>query len=208
MLEKNTKQVNRMLARIYARCTAAILVLVLCSSLGIFEFGRNYTMLILVAGLLLAITPSILIRYLPDNVMKYYMLILVSIFIGILGTNNHIGVYITYILVPVFSCLYFEPHRVIKMGVFSYIVMAVSIYISIPHEPMKLCIWECPHSARRCSPDQAGHAQLCIQCDQIYRLRTDRCSDQLSGHKRRIYQPGIHNKRHRSNKECQNPNNR
>lgn len=130
MLEKNTKQVNRMLARIYARCTAAILVLVLCSSLGIFEFGRNYTMLILVAGLLLAITPSILIRYLPDNVMKYYMLILVSIFIGILGTNNHIGVYITYILVPVFSCLYFEPHLVIKMGVFSYIVMAVSIYIN------------------------------------------------------------------------------
>ena len=130
MLEKNTKQVNQILARIYARCTAIILVLVLCSSLGIFEFGRNYTILILVAGLLLAITPSILIHYLPDNIMKYYMLILVSIFIGILGTNNHIGVYITYILVPVFSCLYFEPHLVIKMGVFSYIVMAISVYIN------------------------------------------------------------------------------
>ena len=130
MLEKNTKQVNQILARIYARCTAIILVLVLCSSIGIFEFGRNYTILILVAGLLLAITPSILIHYLPDNIMKYYMLILVSIFIGILGTNNHIGVYITYILVPVFSCLYFEPHLVIKMGVFSYIVMAISVYIN------------------------------------------------------------------------------
>ena len=130
MLEKNTKQVNQMLARIYARCTAVILVLVLCSSLGIFEFGRNYTILILVAGLLLSITPSILIHYLPDHVMKYYMLILVSIFIGILGTSNHIGVYITYILVPVFSCLYFEPHLVIKIGVFSYIVMAISIYIN------------------------------------------------------------------------------
>ena len=130
MLEKNTKQVNQMLAKIYARCTVAILVLVLCSSLGIFEFGRNYTILILVAGLLLTTTPSLLIRYLPDHVMKYYMLILVSIFIGILGTNNHIGVYITYILVPVFSCLYFEPHLVIKMGIFSYIVMAISIYIN------------------------------------------------------------------------------
>lgn len=130
MLEKNTKQVNQMLARIYARCTAAILILVLCSGLGIFEFGKNYTILILVAGLLLSITPSLLIRYLPDHVMKYYMLILVSIFIGILGTNNHIGVYITYILVPVFSCLYFEPHLVIKMGIFSYIVMAASLYVN------------------------------------------------------------------------------
>ena len=55
MLEKNTKQVNQILARIYARCTAIILVLVICSSLGIFEFGRNYMILILVAGLLLAL---------------------------------------------------------------------------------------------------------------------------------------------------------
>ena len=62
--------------------------------------------------------------------MKYYMLILVSIFIGILGTSKHIGVYITYILVPVFSCLYFEPHLVIKIGVFSYIIMTISIYIN------------------------------------------------------------------------------
>ena len=130
MLEKNTKQVNQILIRIYARCTAVILILVLCSSFGIFEFGRNYTILILVAGLLLTTTPSLLIRYLPDHVMKYYMLILVSIFIGILGTNNHIGVYITYILVPVFSCLYFEPHLVIKMGIFSYIVMAASLYVN------------------------------------------------------------------------------
>lgn len=130
MLEKNTKQVNQMLARIYARCTVAILILVSCSCLGIFEFGRNYTILILVAGLLLSTTPNLLIRYLPDNVMKYYMLILVSIFIGILGTSNHIGVYITYILVPVFSCLYFEPYLVIKMGIFSYIVMAISVYVN------------------------------------------------------------------------------
>jgi len=95
-------------------------LLVPCSALGIFEFGRNYTILILVAGLLLAITPSILIRYLADYIMKYYMLILVALFIGILGTNSLIGVYITYILVPVFRnprnrILYQPPYPVLAI---------------------------------------------------------------------------------------------
>ena len=53
MFKKNTKQVNRMIARMHAGGMAAV-------------------------------------------------------YIGVLGTNNHIGVYITYALSPIASCLYFE----------------------------------------------------------------------------------------------------
>ena len=59
-----------------------------------------------------------LIRFLPDRLLRDYMLFMAAVFIGILGTNNHIGVYITYVLVPILGCLYFEPELVIKTGIF------------------------------------------------------------------------------------------
>lgn len=130
MFEKNTKQVNRIIANIFLVSSAVILFLVVCSSTGVFEFGRDYTTALLIAGLVITVSPSLLIRYLPDHVMKYYMLIVLALFIGGLGTNNHIGIYISYALVLVFSCLYFEPKRVAEASVFSYLVMAVSVYIN------------------------------------------------------------------------------
>lgn len=58
MLEKNTKEVNQIIARIFAVCIVVILGLVGLSYLGVFEFGERYTMIILIAGLVISITPS------------------------------------------------------------------------------------------------------------------------------------------------------
>ena len=84
----------------------------------------------MIAGLFITVSPSILIRFTPPAFMKYYMLITASLFIGIIGVSNHIGVYITYALVPVFSCLYFDPKLTVKASVFSYVVMLVSVWFS------------------------------------------------------------------------------
>ena len=118
------------MARLFAVATLAILVLVAFSCLGIFEFGKRYTLIILIAGLIVALSPSIMIRFLSDNAMRYYMIILAAIFIGVLGTNNHIGVYITYALVPIYSCLYFEPIFTVKSSILAYISMVISVYIN------------------------------------------------------------------------------
>lgn len=130
MFEKNTQQVNNIIARVFAFCSVIILIMVACSYFGVFEFGTAYTIIIFAAGMILTISPSLLIKVLPPDVMKYYMLVALSVFIGVLGTNIHIGVYITYALVPIFSCLYFDPKFTAKIGVFSYIVMAVSLYFN------------------------------------------------------------------------------
>ncbi len=130
MFEKNTKQVNEIVAHIFAVSTIAIVFMVVCSWLGVFEFGKKYTEIVFIAGLVISISPSILIHVLSDNAMKYYMLIILSLFIGILGTSNHIGIYISYALVPIFSCLYFEPALILKSSLFSYIVMVLSVYVN------------------------------------------------------------------------------
>lgn len=80
MLEKNMKQVNQLMTRIYRLCTVAILALVVCSWTGIFEFGQEYTMIILIAGLIIAVTPGILIRFLPDRLLRDYMLFMAVLY--------------------------------------------------------------------------------------------------------------------------------
>lgn len=130
MIENNTKQINGIMVRIFRACSGFILFLFVCSKLNIFEFGEKYTILILTAGMVITISPSILIRFFSDDFLKYYMLFLTAVFIGILGTNNHIGIYITYVLVTVFSCLYFEPALVVRSSLFSYLVMLLSLYVN------------------------------------------------------------------------------
>lgn len=130
MLEKNTRQINQVIARMLALCSVALLIMTVLSFLGVFEFENEYIILILIPGLVISISPIILIRFAPPSFMKYYMLILASLFIGMLGTSNHVGVYITYALVPIFSCLYFEPPLVVKTCIFSYLTMLASIFIS------------------------------------------------------------------------------
>ena len=109
MFEKNTKQVNRTIAKMFAMCLSAVLIMAALSFLGFFEFGTTYTLIVLIAGIVVTISPTVLIKFLSDDFMKYYMLIMLSLFIGVLGTSNHIGIYMTYALAPLFSCLYFNP---------------------------------------------------------------------------------------------------
>ncbi len=130
MLNKNTKEVNEIIARMLAGCTLAIILLILCSYIGIFSFGKHVTTILLIVGLITSLSPIILIKFMPDNFMKYYMLIMVSVLIGLLGSNNNIGIYITYVLVPIVSCLYFEPRLIVESSVMSYIIMAVAVYFN------------------------------------------------------------------------------
>lgn len=45
-----------------------------------------------------------------------------------IGADRNIGVYITYVLVPVMSCLYFEPLFVVRASIMSYFIMLISVY--------------------------------------------------------------------------------
>lgn len=84
MFEKNTKQVNQIIARIFAACTAIIMILVVCSAFGVFAFGKRYTMIILIAGLIITISPSLFIALTADAVKGVRERLLMS------GMNDYI----------------------------------------------------------------------------------------------------------------------
>lgn len=129
MFEENTKRINRVIANLFAACSVAILLMTLLSVVGMFEFGTAYTLVILIVGLFVSVAPKLLIGRLPENVMKVYMMTTGAVFIGLIGTNAHIGIYITYALMPIFSCLYFDPSFVLKTCAFSYVTMLLSLFV-------------------------------------------------------------------------------
>ena len=128
ILGRNTRQINEAIANILLACTPVIILMVGLSAVGFFEFGKTYTGILLFVGLFVCLAPRIFIQVFPDNFMKYFMMMLVAVFIGVIGADRNIGVYITYVLVPVMSCLYFEPLFVVRTSVMSYFIMLISVY--------------------------------------------------------------------------------
>ena len=131
MFKDNTKQVNRVLAQSLLWCSLGLIALLITNYMGLFHFKMNLLMIIIIAGFMACCMPFILSKIgVPDNFLKYYIHISVSILIGLMGMNNSVGIYITFILVPIISCLYFDRRFTLIIGWISYCTMTLAVYVN------------------------------------------------------------------------------
>ena len=131
MFKDNTKQVNRVLAQSLLWCSLGLIALLITNYMGLVHFKTNLLMIIVIAGFMACCMPFILFKAgVPDNFLKYYIHISVSILIGLMGMNNSVGIYITFILVPIISCLYFDRRFTLIIGVISYCTMTLAVYVN------------------------------------------------------------------------------
>ena len=131
MFKDNTKQVNRVLAQSLLWCSLGLIALLITNYMGLFHFKMNLLMIIIIAGFMACCMPFILSKTgVPDNFLKYYIHISVSILIGLMGMNNSVGIYITFILVPIISCLYFDRRFTLIIGGISYCTMTLAVYVN------------------------------------------------------------------------------
>jgi len=130
MLEKNVKEVNEKVKRTLGICSSVFVVLILLTFLNVYKFDTQikYTCLI---GFAISLSPYILDRLIKNQAfIKYYMHIVIALIIALLGTNHGIGVYITYVLVPICSCMYFDKKFTHRIAVISYLLMLMSVYVN------------------------------------------------------------------------------
>ncbi len=127
----NTHNLNRQIAVTMAICTTFLICLLLLDFFAVFNFSEELMFAISVIGIPTLISPLILCFFkVPDKFLKYYMSVAMSVLIGMFGCFNDIGIYITFVLVPVASCLYFDVYYTMFCSVFSYIVMVISVYLN------------------------------------------------------------------------------
>ncbi len=131
MNKANMKEVNRIVAKTLLFCSLITVALLLLSWFKVFNFSSGIRAVIIVIGFFTTITPIVLLDLgVNEYFLKYYMLIMMSILIGMLGTFNGIGIYITYALVPIVSGLYFDRMFTLKISALGYLIMAAAVYIN------------------------------------------------------------------------------
>lgn len=131
MLEQNTKEINKKMVKSLALCAIVITGLIVCKMFDLYSFEGGLFYVLVYMGYLTTLSPAILyLLKVPDDFLKYYMSVMMTIFISALGCYNGIGIYITFVLVPVSSCLYFERTYTVICSVISYIMMCLSVYIN------------------------------------------------------------------------------
>lgn len=67
----------------------------------------------------------------PVKVMKYVSVLAVGFIVMMLGMNSSVGIYMTFGLAPLFSCMYFDKKFTVKISILTYIMLAISIYFRV-----------------------------------------------------------------------------
>lgn len=141
-------KLNRQIAITMASCTFFLICILLLDFFSVYNFRKETIFAISVVGFPILLSPIILYFFkVPDKFLKYYMSIVLSIFIGVLGASNDIEVCIVFVLVPVASCFYFDVNYTVFCAVFSYIVMVIALFLNsaekmeviyLGHSPLRI----------------------------------------------------------------------
>ena len=130
-MQDNTHIQNKKIAVTLALCALVLVCLQVCNALSIFNFKGALYWVITVVGFFTTLSPlALYLLKVPDKFLKYYMFIAMAVLIGAMGCFNNIGIYITFVLVPIASCLYFDANFTHFCSIFSYFVMAVAVYFN------------------------------------------------------------------------------
>lgn len=126
---ENDKRVNRLVCRVLLWLSLVFPVLFLLSILQVFRVSVKELCVITPIGLVCTTMPTILKRFgVAETALKYVSIISLSCVIAIMGSNSHIGIYITYILALAISCLYFDSKFTKHMAVLGYVCLVVAVF--------------------------------------------------------------------------------
>lgn len=129
IFEENKKKVNQSVCRGMAYAFWVFPAMLLLNAMGLFRFSENVVILLGIIGTFCTLSPMVLSKFVKNqDIIKYYALICMIILVSVLGTEYYVGIYITFILAPIASCLYFDKKFTVKILVLSYVGYLISYY--------------------------------------------------------------------------------
>lgn len=127
--KKNEEQVNYLVCKGVACAFWVFPVMLLLNAIGIFKFTSVMSVMIVLIGAFCSLSPIILQKTIRNQTfVKYYVLVCIIILISALATQYHVGIYITLVLAPIMSCLYFDKLLTVKTVLLSFLGFLVGWY--------------------------------------------------------------------------------
>lgn len=128
--EQNDRKVCKRLAKVLLWMTLVFPVLFLATAIGVFQIHYDDLALLSVPGCICTLGPSVLQKIgIPAKKMKYVSVLAVGFVVMLLGGNSAIGIYMTYGLAMLFSCMFFDKKFTFRIAVISYFFLIASLYL-------------------------------------------------------------------------------
>lgn len=130
--EQNDEKVNKRLTKVLLWMTLVFPVIFVLTAVRIFWIDYGALVRLTIIGCFCTIGPYVLSkRNVPVKVMKYVGVLAVGFIVMLLGTNSSIGIYMTYGIAQLFSCMYFDKKFTIKISILTYIMLFVGTYFRV-----------------------------------------------------------------------------
>lgn len=129
-LTRATDRANKLIARIFLYANIVCLVFLLAKYLNFFSMNYSFTLKCWAIVIVFSIALNYLVKSSRNRKLTRNIALLgvVSV-ISLLGTNNRIGVNITYAMPALFSCLYFNLQYTIFASAAGFLGLIVSLLI-------------------------------------------------------------------------------
>jgi methyl-accepting chemotaxis protein len=129
----NTKEVNKLAATLLlVVCLVAFPALIIITRIGLFKIDMSQLLIFTTVSFILVILNYILTRKdMNQTFLKYLNIFISTMIVGMLATNIHIGIYLTYLFACILSCLYYDKNLTFAAFIIGLINLAVSQYFRL-----------------------------------------------------------------------------
>ena len=127
---KNNAYVGRIYCKVLLWITLVFPFIALFSAVGIFKASLKTVAIMTLLGLICTISPTIILKTKGySEFLKYYSIISLQIIITIMSASGKLGIYITLVLAPAISCLYYDNKFTKRISILGFVFMLIGIFI-------------------------------------------------------------------------------
>lgn len=129
LFRANERQVNATVCKYLAMVFALFPVMLILNVAGIFKFSSHVQITLICLGSFCTVSPFVLSKFIDNqSFLKYYILVCVIALTSFLGTEYYVGVYMTFMVAPIISCMYFDKVLTSKTILLAYLGYLISYY--------------------------------------------------------------------------------
>ncbi|WP_310602404.1 methyl-accepting chemotaxis protein [Anaerosporobacter sp.] len=126
-------KVTHQLCKILRYMFLAFPVLIIASLAGVFQISMNFFAVVVPLGFVFTFISTFLLKMkVSEKKIKYVATIAIGLIILIMATNANVGIYITYMLMPMIATMYFDKKFTIQMSLLGFVFLAVGLYLRSP----------------------------------------------------------------------------
>lgn len=130
--EQNDAKVNKRMTKVLLWMTLVFPALFGLTAAGIFWIDYGDLTRLSCIGVVCTIGPFVLQKLgVPVKVMKYIGVLAVGFIVMLLGMNSSVGIYMTYGIALLFSCMYYDKKFTIIIAIITYLMCGVSTWFRV-----------------------------------------------------------------------------